>query len=59
MVDLGIKNFIHEKGARNRLLNELHIDLNRLKSRIRCKIEQPFLVVLRTAGADLNKNILA
>ncbi len=40
--DLGIKNFIHEKGARNRPLSELQKELNRLKSQIRCKIEHIF-----------------
>jgi IS5 family transposase len=34
--DLGIKNFIHEKGARNRPLSELQKELNRFKSQIPC-----------------------
>lgn len=37
-----IKNFIHEKGVRNRPLNELQIDMNRLKSKVRCCIEHIF-----------------
>jgi len=37
-----IKNWIHEKGARNRPLNELQIGMNRLKSKVRCCIEHIF-----------------
>ena len=48
--DLGIKNYIHEKGVRNRPLNELHKGLNRLKSRIRCAIEPIFGCVENSTG---------
>jgi transposase, IS5 family len=48
--DLGIENLIHEKGARNRPLNELHKGLNRLKSQIRCKIEHIFGCVENSMG---------
>lgn len=48
--DLGVKNFVHEKGARNRPLNELHKGLNRLKSQIRCKIEHIFGCVENSMG---------
>jgi transposase, IS5 family len=48
--DLGIKNFIHEKGARNRPLSELQKELNRLKSQIRCKIEHIFGFVENSMG---------
>ena len=59
---LGIKNFIHEKGARNRPLSELHKGLNRLKSQIRCKIEHIFGCVENSMGGPeqeyigLNRN---
>jgi hypothetical protein len=39
---VGIKNFIQEKGTRNRPLSEMHKSLNRLNSQIRCKIELIF-----------------
>ena len=48
--ELGVRNFIHEKGAKNRPLNELHIELNRLKSQIRCKIEHIFGCVKNSMG---------
>lgn len=48
--DLGVKNFVHEKGSRNKPLNELHKKLNRLKSQIRCKIEHIFGCVENTMG---------
>ena len=46
----GIKNYIHEKGVRNRPLNELHKGLNRLKSQIRCTIEHIFGCVENSMG---------
>ena len=48
--DLGIENFIHEKGARNKPLNQLHKELNRMKSQIRCKIEHIFGCVENSMG---------
>jgi IS5 family transposase len=48
--DLGIENFVHEKGSRNKPLNELHKELNRLKSQIRCKIEHIFGCVENSMG---------
>jgi len=48
--DLGIKNFIHEKGARNRPLTDLKKGLNQMKSRIRCRIEHIFGCVENSMG---------
>ena len=48
--DLGIKNFVHEKGSRNKPLNILHKELNRLKSQVRCKIEHIFGCVENSMG---------
>ena len=42
LAEWGIGNWIHEKGARNRPLNELHKGLNQLKSKVRCCIEHIF-----------------
>lgn len=50
LVDLGIENFVHEKGARNKPLNELHKELNRLKSQVRCRIEHIFGCVENSMG---------
>ncbi len=50
LAEMGIENFIHEKGARNRPLNELHKGLNRLKSQIRCAIEHIFGCVENSMG---------
>jgi IS5 family transposase len=48
--ELGIKNYIHEKGTRNHPLNDLHKGLNRLKSKIRCRIEHIFGCVENSMG---------
>lgn len=50
LAELGVNNYIHEKGARNRPLNTLHLELNRLKSQIRCKIEHIFGCVENSMG---------
>lgn len=50
LTDLGIENCVHEKGARNRPLNEIQKELNRLKSQIRCKIEHIFGCVENSMG---------
>lgn len=42
LAEWGVINWIHEKGARNRPLNELQIAMNRLKSKVRCCIEHVF-----------------
>ena len=47
---LGIRNFIHQRDARNRPLSELHKKLNRLKSQIRCKIGHIFGCVENSMG---------
>ena len=47
---MGIENFIHEKGARNRPLTKMHQELNRLKSQVRCKIEHIFGCVENSMG---------
>ena len=49
-LELGVTNYIHEKGARNRPLNPLHRELNRLKSQIRCRIEHVFGCVENSMG---------
>jgi transposase, IS5 family len=38
----GITNYIHEKGARGRPLSPAQQKLNRLKSRLRCRVEHVF-----------------
>jgi IS5 family transposase len=50
LAELGVNNYIHEKGARNHPLNTLHLELNRLKSQIRCKIEHIFGCVENSMG---------
>ena len=42
LAQLNISNLIHEKGVRNRPLNELQKGINRIKSRVRCTIEHIF-----------------
>jgi transposase, IS5 family len=46
----GIKNYIHEKAARNRPLNALQKEFNRLKSQVRCHIEHIFGCVENSMG---------
>lgn len=48
--ELGINNFIHEKAARNRPLSELQLQLNRIKSQVRCRIEHIFGHVENSMG---------
>lgn len=50
LAELGVKNYIHEKGARNRPLNNLQIEFNRLKSQVRCRIEHIFGCVENSMG---------
>ena len=50
LAELGVTNYIHEKGARNRPLHRLHQELNRLKSQIRCRIEHIFGCVENSMG---------
>jgi IS5 family transposase len=50
LAGLGVKNYIHEKGARNQPLSELRQGLNRLKSTIRCRIEHIFGCVENSMG---------
>lgn len=50
LAHLGITNNVHEKGARNRPLNQLQKELNRLKSQIRCRIEHIFGCVENSMG---------
>ena len=42
LVQLGVQNFVHEKAARNRPLSELQLQLNRIKSQVRCRVEHIF-----------------
>lgn len=48
--DLGINNYVHEKGARNRPLNELQLGMNRIKSQVRCLVEHIFGCVQNSMG---------
>lgn len=48
--DLGINNFVHEKGVRNRPLSDLRKGLNRLKSKVRCRIEHIFGCIENSMG---------
>jgi IS5 family transposase len=50
LAELGVKNYVHEKGARHRPLNALHQELNRLKSQVRCRIEHIFGCVQNSMG---------
>ena len=50
LAELGITNYVHEKGARNRPLNLLQKELNRLKSQVRCHIEHIFGCVENSMG---------
>ena len=50
LAELGVKNYIHEKGARHHPLSELRQGLNRLKSKIRCRIEHIFGCVENSMG---------
>lgn len=44
------KDFTNKKGCRNRPLNEQDKSTNRTKSRVRAKVEHPFLVLKRIFG---------
>jgi IS5 family transposase len=50
LAELGITNYVHEKGRRNRPLNDLKKELNRLKSQVRCRIEHIFGCVENSMG---------
>ncbi len=50
LAELGITNYVHEKGVRNRPLNELQKEFNRLKSQVRCRIEHIFGCVENSMG---------
>jgi IS5 family transposase len=50
LAELGVKNYIHEKGARNHPLNNLQKEFNRLKSQIRCHVEHIFGCVENSMG---------
>ena len=60
------QNFIHKKGARNRPLTPEDKVKNRTKSKVRAKVEHPFLVLkqifgfkkVRYRGLDKNANRL-
>src|SRR3990172_8647109 len=43
-------NFTHKKGCRNRPLSDTERSRNKTKSRIRAKVEHPFLVIKRIFG---------
>ena len=42
LAELGINNYVHEKGARNRPLTETKKGLNQVKSQVRCLVEHVF-----------------
>ena len=44
------KDFTNKKGCRNRPLSEEDADKNRTKSKVRSKVEHPFLVLKRIFG---------
>lgn len=44
------KNFTHRKGCRNRALSDEDRSKNRTKSRVRAKVEHPFLVFKKIFG---------
>lgn len=44
------KDFTHQKGCRNRLLSDADAAKNRTKSKVRAKVEHPFLVLKRIFG---------
>ena len=48
--EMGITNYIHEKAARNKPLNTLQLEFNRLKSTVRCRIEHIFGCVENSMG---------
>lgn len=50
LAEQGITNYLHEKGARNRPLNPLQKEFNRLKSQVRCRIEHVFGCVENSMG---------
>ena len=50
LAELGITNYIHEKGVRNRPLSNLQKEFNRLKSQVRCHIEHIFACVENSMG---------
>ncbi len=50
--DLGITNNIHEKGCRHRPLDDLHLHLNHLKSKIRCRVEHIFGCIENSMGGS-------
>ena len=47
---LGITNYIHEKAVRNKPLNPVQLEFNRLKSTVRCRIEHIFGCVENSMG---------
>lgn len=50
LATLGINNYVHEKGARNRPLNETQKGLNRVKSQVRCLVEHIFGCIENSMG---------
>lgn len=50
LTELGVKNYIHDKGARHHPLSALRQGLNRLKSKIRCRIEHIFGCIENSMG---------
>ena len=48
--ELEVTNYIHDKAARNKPLNTLQLEFNRLKSTVRCRIEHVFGCVENSMG---------
>lgn len=55
--DLGLGNHIHERGTRARPLNPFQRETNRLKSRIRARVEHVFGFQANNMGADRIRTI--
>jgi IS5 family transposase len=53
----GVSNHIHEKGTANRELDETQKASNRLKSKIRARVEHPFAFMEKSLGRIYNRCI--
>jgi len=47
---LGIVNYVHDRAFRNKPLDTLRLEFNRLKSRVRCRVEHVFAWFENSAG---------
>jgi IS5 family transposase len=53
LATLGIRSYIHEKGARGHPLNEIQKELNQVKSRVRSRIEHIYGHMENSMGGDM------